>query len=102
MKFGENKTCAELCATTIPGHDALFINDRINEEYLVYWEIDGLPIAYVTDKLVDGAQIYQSGFPLGSLAPIDVLSDTRFPLLNALCRTRCSRHSTITTTYGCK
>jgi len=63
----ENKTCQELCKTTIPKDDARFINDRIREKYKHDWAADSLPVA---QALVDGktkTTYYQSGFGLGQM-----------------------------------
>ncbi|KAI3651561.1 hypothetical protein MP228_002864 [Amoeboaphelidium protococcarum] len=65
ITFGVNKECAVLCSTTVPKGDAVFINDRIGEEYFHQWEIDGLPIAMSYNDTKTGEEFYQIGFPLG-------------------------------------
>ncbi|KAF9158573.1 hypothetical protein DFQ26_007464 [Actinomortierella ambigua] len=50
----------------VPGKDALFINDRIRENYAINWLVDGLPAAHAR-RGSDGQTIYSMGFPLGSM-----------------------------------
>jgi transmembrane 9 superfamily protein 2/4 len=42
----KNQTsCQELCKPIIPPEDAAFINERIREDYVINWLVDGLPAA---------------------------------------------------------
>ncbi|KAJ3333759.1 hypothetical protein HDU76_004255 [Blyttiomyces sp. JEL0837] len=63
LRMLENQTCVQLCEPTkIPREDAVFINARINEEYVMRWSIDGLPAA---QERPSGE--YSMGFALGSV-----------------------------------
>jgi transmembrane 9 superfamily protein 2/4 len=43
-----NTTCMSLCSPrTVPPLDAVFINERIKEDYTLNWLVDGLPAAQV-------------------------------------------------------
>ena len=61
----ENKQCQQLCQSTIPSEDVSFINSRINERYLLHWEVDGLPVGR------NLSSHYTMGFELGAKASSD-------------------------------
>ena len=58
----KNTSCNLLCEMEIPGYDAKFINERISEQYLFNWMVDGLPVAQKGDT---GMEHATSGFNLG-------------------------------------
>ncbi|KAF9977730.1 hypothetical protein BGZ73_005093 [Actinomortierella ambigua] len=58
--------CSQLCVSKVPGKDAVFINERIRENYAINWLADGLPAAHAR-RGSDGQTIYSMGFPLGSM-----------------------------------
>ena len=64
LSFLQNTTCAAACTpVTINKDDAIFINQRIIENYMMNWEVDGLPAAtYAQER-----EYYTPGFPLGSV-----------------------------------
>ncbi|KAJ2719557.1 Transmembrane 9 super member 2 [Coemansia sp. Benny D115] len=66
LEMLKDSSCQMLCAQTIPGPDAAFINDKIMKGYNYNWLIDGLPAATV--KIEDRTQkeFYSIGFELGS------------------------------------
>ncbi|KAJ2841374.1 Transmembrane 9 super member 2, partial [Coemansia erecta] len=66
LEMLKDSSCQMLCAQTIPGKDAAFINDKIMKGYNYNWLIDGLPAATV--KIEDRLQkeFYSLGFELGS------------------------------------
>ncbi|KAJ3358718.1 hypothetical protein HDU91_005141 [Kappamyces sp. JEL0680] len=78
----KNTTCNVLCLADIPPEDAVFVNDRIREEYLFNWMVDGLPAAqkssegvqYDTPGFQLGQQILQTGL-LDSLRPVPLLNN---------------------------
>jgi len=61
----DNTTCQYLCAKTISGADAKFINERIRENYAINWLIDGLPAASRKIDLKTSTSFYSIGFELG-------------------------------------
>ncbi|CAI4047407.1 hypothetical protein SUVZ_12G1370 [Saccharomyces uvarum] len=61
----QEKECASLCRTIIPGNDAKFINKLIKNGFFQNWLIDGLPAAR---EVYDGrtkTEFYGAGFGLG-------------------------------------
>ncbi|KAG0229137.1 hypothetical protein B0O80DRAFT_391213 [Mortierella sp. GBAus27b] len=61
------KACEKLCDMEVDTKQAAFINDRIRDNYVINWLIDGLPVGYVrpgAGKDQD-KQLYSIGFPLG-------------------------------------
>ena len=62
----QNKTCQFLCAATVPGEDAKFINDRIREDYASNWLVDGLPVAEMQKDIQTNEIFYTLGFELGN------------------------------------
>jgi transmembrane 9 superfamily protein 2/4 len=62
LSFLQNTTCASACdPVNIPADDAQFINQRIMENYMHNWEVDGLPAAQYEEE----TGFYSSGFDLG-------------------------------------
>ncbi|KAF9925086.1 hypothetical protein FBU30_005079 [Linnemannia zychae] len=59
--------CKKLCQRDVSPTQAKFINDRIKENYVVNWLIDGLPVGHLRGaKSKDQEkQLYSIGFPLG-------------------------------------
>ena len=62
----ENSTCQSLCRSNVPREDAVFINDRIREDYGLNFVIDGLPSAELKRDIKTG-EIFNDaqGFNLG-------------------------------------
>ena len=56
----QDKQCVSLCDTEIPPEDAAFMNDRIRENYMLNWVVDGLPAGR------NASSHYTMGFELGS------------------------------------
>ncbi|KAI8879114.1 hypothetical protein K501DRAFT_227258 [Backusella circina FSU 941] len=49
----QNTTCEILCETPIiPKKDATFINTLIRENYMMHWEVDGLPVSIYNNSFV--------------------------------------------------
>ncbi|KAJ1833832.1 Transmembrane 9 super member 2 [Coemansia sp. RSA 2711] len=62
----KDTSCEVLCAQTVPGADAAFINDKILKGYSYNWLIDGLPAATVKADDRTQQQFYSVGFDLGA------------------------------------
>ncbi|KAF8893778.1 hypothetical protein BD779DRAFT_1435639 [Infundibulicybe gibba] len=62
----ENGTCQTLCTKTVTGKEAVFINDRIREDYALNWLIDGLPAAEMKKDLRTEELFFDMGFNLGN------------------------------------
>lgn len=61
-----NVSCQALCNdVTVPPQDAKFINERIQEDYLLNWLVDGLPAAELKQDTASGQVFYEIGFDLG-------------------------------------
>ena len=76
----QNKTCVSLCPSfKFPARDASFVNERIREEYVMNWLVDGLPAAQeVMDR--ESKIFYAPGFGLGQ---VEVKQDgSESPFLN--------------------
>ncbi|KAJ2998901.1 hypothetical protein HDV02_003876 [Globomyces sp. JEL0801] len=58
----KNQTCKKTCEAQIPADDAKFINQAIQETYLLSWMVDGLPAAQKSNTGMEHASI---GFHLG-------------------------------------
>ncbi|KAJ3216498.1 hypothetical protein HDU67_009365 [Dinochytrium kinnereticum] len=68
LHMKENKSCQALCSgpQKVPSEDAVFINERIREQYVYNWAVDGLPAGvHEIDRLK--RNYYLTGFNLGSL-----------------------------------
>jgi len=61
----QDSGCKALCTTTVPAADAGFINERIREDYVLNWLIDGLPAAELKVDNRTGESFYDLGFNLG-------------------------------------
>lgn len=65
----KNDTCKLLCTQEVKVEQAKFINNRIRENYLINWLVDGLPAAHVSQiRQADGSEqqvVNSVGFPLG-------------------------------------
>ncbi|KAF9958133.1 hypothetical protein BGZ65_001651 [Modicella reniformis] len=61
------KECEKLCDVEVGPEQAKFINDRIRENYVVNWLIDGLPAGHVRQVPENDQyrELYSIGFPLG-------------------------------------
>jgi transmembrane 9 superfamily protein 2/4 len=58
----ENVNCSIICNSEIPKEDAVFINEAIEDHYLINWIVDGLPAA----QLVSNEEYTTIGFKLGN------------------------------------
>jgi len=67
--------CRKLCDRSVQKDQAVFINTRIKENYMINWLVDGLPVGNVIYK-DNGVDEYTIGFPLG------VDQGTGGPILN--------------------
>ncbi|CDU25704.1 related to endosomal protein EMP70 precursor [Sporisorium scitamineum] len=63
----KDEVCKEMCRTTITPENAMFINERIQEEYAVNWMVDGLPVAESRREARTREEFLSLGFALGSL-----------------------------------
>ncbi len=63
----KDEVCKEMCRTTIKPENAMFVNDRIREEYAVNWMVDGLPVAESRREVKTREEFLSLGFALGSL-----------------------------------
>ncbi|KAF9428829.1 hypothetical protein BGZ94_000888 [Podila epigama] len=65
IKMLEDTECKLLCKADVSAENALFINNRIRENYAVNWLVDGLPVRH--ERLAnDGVTTqFSLGFPLG-------------------------------------
>ncbi|KAG0348665.1 hypothetical protein BGZ54_004560, partial [Gamsiella multidivaricata] len=66
INMKQPKLCEKLCDTEVGTEQAKFINNRIRENYVVNWLIDGLPAGFVhsgTGRDQD-KEFYSIGFPL--------------------------------------
>ena len=45
VRMLEEVQCRTLCESSVPGEDAVFVNERIKENYALNWLVDGLPAA---------------------------------------------------------
>ena len=62
----ENSTCQTLCRSRVPRTDAVFINDRIKEDYGLNFIIDGLPSSEMKQDSKTGEIFLDAGgFNLG-------------------------------------
>ncbi|SJX62239.1 related to endosomal protein EMP70 precursor [Sporisorium reilianum f. sp. reilianum] len=64
----KDEVCKQMCRTTITPENAMFINERIQEEYAVNWMVDGLPVAESRREVRTHEEFLSLGFALGSLA----------------------------------
>lgn len=60
-----NESCKHLCTSTFPATDAVFVNERIRQNYGYNWLIDGLPAAMVKLDTRTNTEFYSVGFELG-------------------------------------
>lgn len=73
-----NSTCNTLCRSTVPKEDAVFINDRIREDYGLNLIVDGLPSSEMRKDSKTGETFLDAqGFNLG-----DDETDPERPALN--------------------
>ncbi|CCF56565.1 hypothetical protein KAFR_0B02680 [Kazachstania africana CBS 2517] len=72
----EEKQCASLCKSTIPGNDAKFINKLIKNGFFQNWLIDGLPAAHEAHDTRTGTDFYGSGFELGLVDVVQAVDET--------------------------
>ncbi|KAF9347827.1 hypothetical protein BGX34_002855, partial [Mortierella sp. NVP85] len=61
------KYCDKLCDIDVTAEQATFINNRIRENYVINWLIDGLPVGYARPGIGkdQDQKLYSIGFPLG-------------------------------------
>ncbi|TFL04414.1 hypothetical protein BDV98DRAFT_562209 [Pterulicium gracile] len=57
--------CQELCTVEIPAENAMFLNDRIREDYALNWLVDGLPAAEMKYDERNLDVFFDIGFNLG-------------------------------------
>ncbi|GJJ71398.1 transmembrane 9 superfamily member 2/4 [Entomortierella parvispora] len=60
------ENCKILCTQEVKAEQAKFINERIRENYLINWLVDGLPAAHVSQVGPEEQKVYSIGFPLGA------------------------------------
>ena len=78
IKMMENTTCNLLCRSDVPKEDAVFMNDRIKEDYGLNFIIDGLPSSEMKKDIKTGETFLDAqGFNLG-----DDETDPDRPALN--------------------
>ncbi|KAG2228934.1 hypothetical protein INT48_001509 [Thamnidium elegans] len=65
LNFLENQECKLLCKKTWQIEDAIKVEELIADEYLVEWELDGMPGATVSYTNEAPEHNYRIGFPLG-------------------------------------
>jgi len=62
----DNATCQTLCTVSdVTAEEAVFINDRIREDYALNWLVDGLPAAEMQVDNRTKEVFYDVGFNLG-------------------------------------
>jgi transmembrane 9 superfamily protein 2/4 len=61
----ETVECASLCTSELSESDSVFFYQRIKEEYIHNWFIDGLPVAQLYRDNSDNEDFYNPGFPIG-------------------------------------
>lgn len=67
IRMLENSTCNLLCKSEIPGDDAAWVNERIQEDYGVNLLIDGLPSSELRIDAKTGEEFLDAqGFALGA------------------------------------
>ncbi|KAF9570378.1 hypothetical protein EC968_001879 [Mortierella alpina] len=67
--MGVPETCVKVCEAEVSAEQAKFINNRIRENYVINWLIDGLPVSHEREApagVDQGKKLYSIGFPLGS------------------------------------
>ena len=65
--FEDDRVCKSLCLMEdVTPDDAVFINDRIREDYALNWLIDGLPAAEMKSDTRSGDMFFDMGFNLGN------------------------------------
>jgi len=62
----KNETCKTLCKSIVPPEDATFINERIREDQVINWLVDGLPAGERKEDEKTGDMFYDIGFNLGN------------------------------------
>ncbi|KAF9900433.1 hypothetical protein BX616_002595 [Lobosporangium transversale] len=68
IRMRQPKSCEKLCEVDVSTEEAKFINNRIRENYVINWLIDGLPVGHIRQGASKGdqeKQVYSIGFPLG-------------------------------------
>jgi transmembrane 9 superfamily protein 2/4 len=63
----KTETCKTLCQVSIPPTDSTFVHDRILENYMHNWVIDGLPAAELYRDGSTNQEFYNPGFLLGQV-----------------------------------
>ncbi|RKO92027.1 hypothetical protein BDK51DRAFT_30227, partial [Blyttiomyces helicus] len=65
LRMQKNETCKSLCDVTYTADDAIFVNERIREEYTMNWVADWLPAGVLTLDRKTQSEYYAIGFDLG-------------------------------------
>ncbi|KAL7326661.1 hypothetical protein PS15p_208960 [Mucor circinelloides] len=65
INFLENQDCKLLCKQSWSVEDAIQVEELISKDYMVEWELDGLPGATVSYTNEAPEHNYRIGFPLG-------------------------------------
>lgn len=69
LRMRKDETCKAACSeVNIKPNDAIFINRRIRQQYIINWMIDGLPAAQPFKEDPNANEVfYMPGFPLGRM-----------------------------------
>jgi len=72
----QNETCKRLCdTTTLDAASGQFVIEKIQENYVVNWLVDGLPAGQAYTMGGDDEVFYTRGFPLGEHSGTDETGD---------------------------
>lgn len=68
LRMEVNETCRAVCDEVVfEKRDAEFVNQRIEQNYIMNWLVDGLPAAQPFRDTVSETEFYQPGFVLGEV-----------------------------------
>ncbi|KAI5965689.1 TMN2 [Candida pseudojiufengensis] len=67
IKMLEPVNCKQLCTSTYPKSDAVFVNRNIRASYSHNWLVDGLPVARIVEDQRTNSQFYGTGFHIGEV-----------------------------------
>lgn len=66
LLMGKNESCKAACGpVTFDDGSAIFVNQKIREEYNLNWLVDGLPAGQLLEDEITGTEFYSQGFDLG-------------------------------------